>query len=126
MLEGVLGMRPDVRLVQKLGGLQALEPPMDRVILGLRHDAQQRDGHVLADDRRGLEQQLVLGREPLDPGREDHLHGGRDLDRLDRPGQTIGSALSGKRLRLHQRPDALLDEEGVPASDQQSLEGLQR
>jgi hypothetical protein len=87
---------------------------------------EQHDGHVLTDDRRRLEQVLVVRREPVDPGRQDHLHARRNLDGLDRPGQTIGAAFPGERPRLHERPDALLDEEGVAAPDQQSLEGLQR
>ena len=87
---------------------------------------QQYEGHVLADNGGRLEQLLVVRREPVDPGRQDHLDSRRDLDRLDRPRQTIRAALPGQRPRLHQRADALLDEEGIPASDQQSLEGLQR
>ena len=126
VLEGVLGIRKEARLVQKLGRLQMREPPLHRILRRLRHGVEQHEGHVLADDRGRLEQLLVVRREPVDPGRQDHLHRRRDLDRLDRPGQTIGAALPGERPRLHQRPDALLDEEGVPALDQQPLEGLQR
>src|SRR5436190_7600117 len=38
----------------------------------------------------------------------------------------MGAALPGERSRLHQRPDALLDEEGVAASDQQPPKRLER
>ena len=44
----------------------------------------------------------------------------------DRLRQPIRVPLPRQRLRLHQRSDALLEEEGVPVGplDQQSLEGL--
>src|SRR5262249_26106498 len=44
----------------------------------------------------------------------------------DRPRQTKAALLAGERARLHQGPNALLDEKGIAAPDQQSLEGLQR
>ena len=89
VLERVLGIGREARLVEELCRIQARESALHVLFSGVRHGVQQREGHVLADDRRRLEQQLVLSREPLDPGRQDHLHGRRDLDRLDRPGQTI-------------------------------------
>jgi hypothetical protein len=49
-----------------------------------------------------------------------------DLDRLDRPGQAMGAVLPGERPRLHERADALLDDERVSAFDQQALEEFQR
>ena len=50
------------------------------------HGVEQHEGHVLADDCGGLEELLVLRGEPVNPGRQDHLHGRWDLDRLNRPG----------------------------------------
>ena len=125
MLEGVLGIREEPCLVEKLGRLQMREPPMYRFLRRLRHGVEQHERHVLANDRSRLEQPLVFGREPVDPGRQDHLHGRRDLDCLDGPGQTIGAAFPGEHTRLHERPDALLDEKGIAASDQKPLERLQ-
>jgi hypothetical protein len=49
----------------------------------------------------------------------------RDLDRLDRLRQPILAALPRQRLRLHQRPDGVLQEERVPAPDQEVLERSQ-
>jgi hypothetical protein len=38
----------------------------------------------------------------------------------------MGAALPGERPRLHERADALLDDERVSAFDQQALEEFQR
>ena len=91
VLEGVLGIWKKPRLVQKLRLLQMRESPLHRVLRQLGHGVEQPEGDVLADDRGRLEQLLVVRWEPVDPSRQDHLHGRRDLDRLDRPGQTIGA-----------------------------------
>ena len=64
--------------------------------------------------------------EPVDARRQHHLDGGRDLDRLDRLRQPIPAALPLQRLRLHQRPDRLLQEERVPALDEELLERRER
>jgi hypothetical protein len=34
---------------------------------------QEREGHILPDDGRGLEEPLVLGRQPVDARRQDRL-----------------------------------------------------
>ena len=86
---------------------------------------QQREGHVLADDRRRLEQLLVRRRQPGDPRRQDQLHRGGNLDRLDRPGQSIRAALTEERPSFHERLDAFLDEERIAALDQEVPEWLQ-
>ena len=93
------------------------KPSLHRVLRDLRDGVEQHEGHVLADDRGRLEQLFVVRREPIDPRRQDHLHRCRNLDRLDRPGEPIGAALAGQRPRLHECPDALFDEEWVPAPD---------
>ena len=101
------------------------KPPMHRIIRHLGNGMEQDKWHVFTDDRGRLQQLLVFRREPVDPRRQDHLHGCRNLHRLDRPDQTIRASLSGEHMRLQQRPDGFLDEEGIPAFDQQSLEGFQ-
>ena len=102
------------------------------LLLGrLRDGLEEREGHLVADDGGGLEQSFVLGREPVDPGRQHRLGGRRDLQAVPeivgRRQQPVGAALAGQDLRLDQRPDALLEEEGVPLGplDQQSLERLE-
>ena len=64
--------------------------------------------------------------EPVDAGRQDRLNRGRDLDRLDLLRQSVLSSLPRQRLRLHQRPDRLLQEERVASFDQELLERRQR
>jgi hypothetical protein len=65
---------------------------------------------------------LSSGGEPVDAGRQHRLDRGRDLDRLDRLGQPIPAPLPGQRFRLHEGPDGLLQEERVPALDEELLE----
>jgi len=50
------------------------------------------------------------------------VHGGRNLDRLDRLNKPIASPFSQQRLRLHEGPDALLQEERVAALAKELLE----
>ena len=85
------------------------------------------EGHLRADDRRGLQQPLLLRRQPVDARRQHRLHRGRHLDRRERLRQAIGAPLADQHLRLHQGADALLQEEGVAlgALDQALLERLQ-
>src|SRR5262249_44761420 len=85
------------------------------------------EGHVLAKNGRGLEVSFVLRREPVDARGEDRLGRRRDLQGLGRLRQLVGPSLPRQDLRLDQRPDALLEEEGIAFGplDQQSLERLQ-
>ena len=57
------------------------------------------NGHVLPDHRRGLEERLVLGRQPVDAGGQHGLHRGRDLDGRERPRQPVGAALARRAPR---------------------------
>ena len=113
VLEGVLEVRKQPRLVEELGGLQAVEPAAERLVRQLGDRLEQRERHVLADDGGDLQQALVLRGEPVDARRQHRLDRGRDLDRLDRLRQPVPAALPRQRLRLHQRPDRLLQEERV-------------
>ena len=112
VLERVLEVGEEARLVEELGGLEVREPAR-----GARPPARRRwpgaaaNGHVLADDRGGLEQALVLGRQAVDARGQDRLHRGRDLDRSTGLRQPVGAALADQRPGLDQRPHALLEEE---------------
>ena len=83
---------------------------------------EQRERDVLADDGSDLQETLVFSGKPVDARRQDGLHRRGDLNRLDRLCQSIPSALSYQRLGLHQRADALLQEERVPPLDEELLE----
>ncbi len=118
VLEGVLQVREELRLVEELRLLQMREPAPQGLLRLLRDRREQRVGHVLADHRGRLQELLLLWRQPVDARRQDRLHRGRDLQRLHRPRQPVRSALSRQRARLHQRAHRLLQEERVAALDQ--------
>ena len=127
VLEGVLEIREEARLVQELGRLEVAEPPAKVVLGHVRDGLQERERHVLPDDGGGLEEPLVLGRQPVDARREDRLRRGRDLPRVRRLRHPIGPPLPDEHLGLHEGPHALLEEEGVPLGplDQHPLERLE-
>ena len=60
VLEGVLEIREEPGLVEELGGLQVVEPATERLVRQLGDRLEQRERHVLADDRGGLQEALVL------------------------------------------------------------------
>ena len=75
---------------------------------------QQGDRHVLADDGGRLEQALLLGRQAIDAGGQEGLHGGRHLEvSAAGTGESVGAALADQGARLHERADALLEEERI-------------
>src|SRR5262249_51251414 len=82
-----------------------LGEPRDRAELGQRH--------VLADDRRGLEQALLLGRKAVDARGEDGLYRPGQLHDRRGPREAIGTALAREHARLRQSAYALLEEEGI-------------
>ena len=122
VLEGVLELRIKPGLVEEVGGLQAAESAMERVVRQLRDGPEQRERHVFANDRGHLQQPFVLRREPIDARRQHRLHRRWDLDRLDRLCQPILATLPRQRFRLYQRPDRLLQEKGIPTLDEELFE----
>ena len=67
----------------------------------------------MTDDRGRLEQPLVLGRQAIDARGQQSVDAGRNLNRLDGRGETIGAGFTGERVRLHESPDGLLEKERV-------------
>ena len=128
VFEGVLEIREEAGLVQELRGLQVRESPAES-LLGLLGDGlQEGEGDLLTDDRRSLDQAFLLGREPVDPRRQDRLHCRRYLNARKCGGQAIGTPLADQGLGFDQRPHALFQEEGVPLClvDQAVLEQRER
>ena len=127
MLEGVLDLGKETRLVQELRGLKRRQAAPEVGLGQLRDRLEQRQRDVLADHRGGLQQALVPGRQPVDPRRQDGLHGRRDLDRRHRLDQPVRSRVAGQDLGFHQAPHALLQEQGIPlgALDQETPERLE-
>ena len=60
MLEGVLALGKEPRLVEKLGRLEVCQAAMQRVLGQLGKSLEQGEGHLSANDRSGLEQALFL------------------------------------------------------------------
>ena len=125
MLEGVVELREEVRLVEELGCLKVRETLTEIPLSVLDDGLEQNERHVLADHRGSLEQALLVRREPIDPPGEQRLHGRRDLDHRGVLDQTVGAALSREGPGLHQGPDTLFEEEWITLRplDQQTLEG---
>ena len=84
VLEGVLALGEEARLVEELGGLQVREAAVQRLLGQLGNGLQQRQGHLGANDGGGLEQALLLRRQPVDARRQHRLHRGRHLQAVGR------------------------------------------
>ena len=124
VLERVFEVRKEAGLVEELAGLQAGQLGPHLVFRRVSDGEEERQRHVLADDRRRLEQPLGLGRQAVDARCQDGLHSGGNPQLRDGPGETIGAAVPRQRRGLHQGPHALLDEKGVRLRplDQEALE----
>jgi hypothetical protein len=113
VLEGIFEIWEKMYLVQILGGLKTRKAPVHVRLGQFSEDLQQTERHVLADDCGGLEEALVVRREPIDPCRQDCLHGGRHLDGLEFLRQPVCSRLADQRPRFHERSDTLLEKQRV-------------
>ncbi len=76
VLEGVFEIREQAPLVEELGGLQTGEAAAERLLGQLGDGLKEGERHILADHRGGLEQTLLLGGEPVDPGGQNRLDRG--------------------------------------------------
>jgi len=119
VLEGVLDLGEQARLVDELG---PLKPGPKLILCQIGDGMEQRRRHILANDGGDLQQALVFWSEAIDARGQHGVHGGRNLDRLDRLNKPIASPFSQQRLRLHEGPDALLQEERVAAPAEELLE----
>ena len=127
VLEGVLEVGEEARLVDELGRLKVSQPATERLLVLVRDRLEESEGNVLPDDRGNLEEPLLLGRQAVDARGQDGLHRSGHVDRGQVVRQLVVASLARQRTRLDQRPDALLDEERVAlgALDQESLEWVQ-
>jgi hypothetical protein len=100
---------------------------MQRLFGYISHGLQQDQGHVVANDRRGLEQALISGWQPIDARRQDRLHGVRHLQAVEGCDEMIGATVTDQHPGLHQGPHTLLEEEGIALRlhDQARLQRLQ-
>ena len=127
VLERVLEVREQARLVQELRALESTEPLVQPILVEAGDREQQAERDALAHDGRRLEQAFVAGRQPVDPSGEDRLDRRRHADGVERPRNAIGAASTGEHTALGERPDAFLEEERVALRpiDQEPLEGCQ-
>ena len=114
VLERVLEFGKDARFVEEFGPPESCQRLTELLIGHVGDGPQEGNRHVLAHDRRRLEQPLVLGQEPIDARREDGLHGRWHLDRVDVLPQPVSPPLPEQDFRLHDRPHTLLEEERIP------------
>ena len=114
--ERVHGIGKERGLGEELGPAEAGEPVAHRLGGRVRHRLEQRHRHLLADHRGGLEQVLLVGRQPVDARGEHGPDAGRHLERARRrapPGRRPASPAStpvSTRLRTR-----FLEEERVAA-----------
>ena len=113
MLEGILQLREEARLVQELCSLELSEVAVQVGVWQVGNGSQKGIRYLCANDRSGLQQALGLGREPVDAGREHGLHARWHLDTLQRLRQAIGACLTHQYASLYQRAHALFQEKGI-------------
>ena len=102
--------------------MQARQARAQRGCLEVCDRLQQQERHVLADDGRRLQESPVLGVEPIDARAQHRLDRGRDVEGGHRVRESIPAALALQRVRVHQRPHRLLEEERTPPPGEQLLE----
>ena len=95
MLERVLRLGDESRLVQELASLKPHEAVAERFLRQLRHRPEYSERHILADDGCRLQEGLVLGRKPVDAHREHRLDGGGNLDLPGGPRDAIRAPIPG-------------------------------
>jgi hypothetical protein len=114
VLECVFGTGQQTCLVEEFPGLE-LGEAATKVVLGqLGGPSQQIDRNVLADDRGGLEEALVLGRQAVDSGGENRLDRRGNLNLWQRSRQPMGAPLPDEDSGLDEGPHTLLKKEGIP------------
>jgi hypothetical protein len=80
MLEGVRVLGKEARLVEEFGSLQVAEASVQGWLGQLGNGPQQGQGYLRADDRGGLEEARLRGRQPIDASGQDAVDGGGDVE----------------------------------------------
>src|SRR5262245_59020673 len=127
MLEGVDTFGEEVRLIEKLGGLEVRKAMVQCLLRQLNNSLQQRQRHFRTNDRCCLQELFLYRRQPVDACREHGLYRGWYLNAWECLGQVIRSPYTDQYLRFHQSTHALLQEEGIAlrARDQELGERCQ-
>src|SRR5215475_4994767 len=93
VLEGVLEIGVTAGLVEELSRLQDVEAAAERFLRQVSNRLEQRDRHVLADDRGDLQEAFVRWGKPIDTYRQNRLHRCRHLQHLYPPCQPVRAPL---------------------------------
>ena len=127
VLEGEFALGEQPRLVEELGSLQVYKATVQVRLRHLGNSLQQGQGHLGADDRRGLEHVFLLGRQPVDTGCQHGLHRGGHLNVLEGLEEAIGTRRTDKHPGLDQGAYALLQKKRIASGtcNQERLEGHQ-
>ena len=127
MLEGVCEFGEEAGFVEEFSGLQVAERGRSSSSDSSPMACKRAKGTSVPITRRSLEETLLRGRQAVDAGRQDGLHGGGDLQALQGLCQARGAALTDQHPGFPQAPDALLQEKRVAlgARDQHLSQGLE-
>jgi len=113
VLEGVLPLGEQARLVEELCPLELRQAAVQRFLREVGNGLQQDQGHLMADDCRSLQQVFGISGQAVNTCRQDGLHRGWHLNRWERLSQMVGPRGAHQHLSLHQGAHALLQKERV-------------
>ena len=127
VLERVLEVGEEARLVDKLGRLKVSQLTTERLLVLVRDSLEESEGKVLPDDRGNLEEPLLIGRQAVDARGQDGLHRAGHVDGGQVARQLVGASRARQRARLDQRSYTLLEEKRIAlgSPDQEALERVQ-
>src|SRR6266700_4619624 len=113
VLEGVLRIGKQACRIQKLRGLQKRELSAHALLGFIGDGLEQNERDVLPDDRGRLQQLLLRGWEPVNPGGQERLDRARNLNIVECLRKAIGPALTHQGLRLYEGSHTFLEKERV-------------
>ena len=127
VLESVLGVGKETRLVEKLGRLEPGEAIGQRVCGYARNTREHGYRDVGADHRGRLEEVLVLRRQPVDPRRQDRLHRRGHVDGFRGLHEPIRAPLAHEPPVVREVPHTLLEEERIALGprEEEPFQGLE-
>ena len=100
VLERVLDVREKSALVEELRRLEPAERSRERLARLLSDILKERERDIAPDDRRRLEQTLVLRGKAIDARTQEGLSGGRDVQSCWLSDEAVPAALPGERADL--------------------------
>jgi hypothetical protein len=89
MLEGVFRLGEQAGLIQELRCLEVRQATVQRRLGQFGNGLEQRQGHLGANDSRGLEEPLLLRRQPVNAGGQHGLYCRRHLNGRQRLRQAV-------------------------------------